>query len=567
MAASSTLSLEGLRAAINADVFPTALAAAVLGAVFHQSIRKIEFDALMYHFMALSIAAFLGIACAYLSLGELSPIGAIVKASLAAVSFNTGLLISIGIYRLFFHRLRKFPGPFWAKLSRFYNASLAAKNVQYFKEVEKMHDKYGDFVRTGPRELLIARKSAVPIIYGPNSECRKSTWYGQTGNDPKKCSIHMTRDFKAHKLRRRAWDKGFSIKALSTYEPRIKAKADLFMSALSARAGKPMDMSAWSMFFSFDVMGEVGFGKDFNNLTSGVEHPAIAAVHEHMTMLGVLSNVPWLLNLLGSIPGAAAGYSGFFNWCGSQIKDKQQSWDPEKYPQDIVSWLLKAFNEKDISSSPSEEALHDDSRVVIIAGSETTATSLATILWYFSKYPATFKKLQKLVDQAMPGGIAAWSYDKAKSITYIDDIINESLRLKPALLTGGYRVTPAKGIKIDEVYIPGDTNVFVPMQLIQTHPRYYKQAKEFIPERFGERREEMGTDEAPFLPFSLGAYSCPGKNLALLSLRITISHIALLYDVGFAPGETGEKFDKDVLDTFTTTLAPLNLVFTPRARN
>jgi hypothetical protein len=30
-------------------------------------------------------------------------------------------------------------------------------------------------------------------------------------------------------------------------------------------------MSAWSMFFSFDVMGEVGFGKDFNNLTSGVE--------------------------------------------------------------------------------------------------------------------------------------------------------------------------------------------------------------------------------------------------------------------------------------------------------
>ena len=42
--------------------------------------------------------------------------------------------------------------------------------------------------------------------------------------------------------------------------------------------------------------------------------------------------------------------------------------DPEQYPQDIVSWLLKAFVEKDVSASPSEDALHEDSRVIIIAG-------------------------------------------------------------------------------------------------------------------------------------------------------------------------------------------------------
>lgn len=67
---------------------------------------------------------------------------------------------------------------------------------------------------SGPREISINRKEAVPLLYGPNSECLKSTWYGQTGNDPKKCSIHMTRDFNDHRLRRRAWDKGFSIKGM-----------------------------------------------------------------------------------------------------------------------------------------------------------------------------------------------------------------------------------------------------------------------------------------------------------------------------------------------------------------
>jgi hypothetical protein len=95
-----------------------------------------------------------------------------------------------------------------------------------------------------------------------------------------------------------------------------------------------MDMSAWSMFFSFDVMGEVGFGKDFNNLVSGVEHPAIKGVHSHMTMLGIMSTVPWLLNILGSIPGAAAGYSDFFSFCAGQIREKHKVCTPSSCLRD-----------------------------------------------------------------------------------------------------------------------------------------------------------------------------------------------------------------------------------------
>jgi cytochrome P450 len=97
-----------------------------------------------------------------------------------------------------------------------------------------------------------------------------------------------------------------------------------------------------------------------------------------------------------------------------------------------------------------------------------------------------------------------WGYDKVKSITYIDNVVDETLRLKPALLTGLYRQTPPEGLQVDEQYIPGDTSVFVPMQVIHMDGRYWKQATEFVPERFGERRTEMETDGAPFLPFSLG---------------------------------------------------------------
>jgi cytochrome P450 len=140
--------------------------------------------------------------------------------------------------------------------------------------------------------------------------------------------------------------------------------------------------------------------------------------------------------------------------------------------------------------------------------SETTATTLAGALFYLAKCPEKQKKLQQRIDQAIPGGYSQWSYDKIKSVSYIDDFINETLRLRPALLTGGARETPAKGIQIDGEHIPGNTNVIIPVSLIQRDPRWWQQAEDFIPERFGEKRAEMDTDNAPYLPFSLGKWLC-----------------------------------------------------------
>lgn len=112
--------------------------------------------------------------------------------------------------------------------------------------------------------------------------------------------------------------------ALATYEPRIKAKVDSFVSHIQANEHKPVDATTWSMFLSFDIMGEVGFGKDFNNLSTGKENPAIKAIHDHMAILGVLSHVPWMLYLMSGIPGATAAYAGFFGWCGNQVDLKQK---------------------------------------------------------------------------------------------------------------------------------------------------------------------------------------------------------------------------------------------------
>lgn len=72
------------------------------------------------------------------------------------------------------------------------------------------------YIWIGPREISILRASAVPLIYGPQTDCRKSTWYSQVSDDVAECSLNSSRDFEDHKRRRRAWDRGFSMKGMST---------------------------------------------------------------------------------------------------------------------------------------------------------------------------------------------------------------------------------------------------------------------------------------------------------------------------------------------------------------
>ncbi|OGM51219.1 cytochrome P450 [Aspergillus bombycis] len=52
-----------------------------------------------------------------------------------------------------------------------------------------------------------------------------------------------------------------------------------------------------------------------------------------------------------------------------------------------MSWVLKAFIDNDVSAPPSEPALHNDSRVVVIAGSDTTASALSNIIYFLAKHP------------------------------------------------------------------------------------------------------------------------------------------------------------------------------------
>jgi hypothetical protein len=68
-------------------------------------------------------------------------------------SFTGSIWLSMGIYRLFFHRLRRYPGPFLAKLSQVWWVWRNLREQNYLV-LDELHRTYGEYVRVGMYVLM-----------------------------------------------------------------------------------------------------------------------------------------------------------------------------------------------------------------------------------------------------------------------------------------------------------------------------------------------------------------------------------------------------------------------------
>lgn len=184
---------------------------------------------------------------------------AIFTTSLVALSYLAALYTSLVIYRLFLSPWTAFPGPWQASISGFWLFTWLRQEDAYYK-FQALHAKYGKYVRIGPDTLSISDADVHEAAFGPGTKFRKASWY----DGPKPFdSMHTTRDKAMHDRRRRVWAPAFSDKALREYEPKVRAHNHELLGQIRKRENQPVDVSMWFNLYSFDVMGQLAFGKDY----------------------------------------------------------------------------------------------------------------------------------------------------------------------------------------------------------------------------------------------------------------------------------------------------------------
>ncbi len=211
---------------------------------------------------------------------------------------------------------------------------------------------------------------------------------------------------------------------------------------------------------------------------------------------------------------------------------------------DFVHHLLEASEAKGDGKEPkwrpSREDLYAESLTLISAGAEPFAVALAASLFYLLHNPRVLEKATTEVRSTFSSPEEIRSGPKFNSLTYLQAVMEETLRRAPPVLGILPRTVLPGGAVIDGAMVPPGTVVGVPTYNIHHRADYFADPWTFRPERWivgdGVSRESVELGRRAFCPFSKGVRGCIGKKVAYLEFKLTLAHLLHRFQMRLAPG-------------------------------
>lgn len=185
---------------------------------------------------------------------------------------------------------------------------------------------------------------------------------------------------------------------------------------------------------------------------------------------------------------------------------------------DLLGMLMEA-RDRDTGRPMGDGQLANEVKTLIVAGHETTASTLNWIWYLLSQHSDVEEKLSAELDRLMLGHFP--SMNDFSQFSYTRQIIEEALRLYPA----GWLLT-RKALKNDSLgpyFVPAGTEIYIPVYFIQRHPDFWPNPDHFQPERFSP--EAPPRHALAMIPFSAGPRNCIGENLARVEMQTNLMMI------------------------------------------
>jgi cytochrome P450 len=171
--------------------------------------------------------------------------------------------------------------------------------------------------------------------------------------------------------------------------------------------------------------------------------------------------------------------------------------------QGAAADLLRAAHDED-SAAMSRKAIRDNIVTMLLAGHETTASTLA---WSFQALAHNPPALQRVVEEI----------DEGTGDAYLKATVYEVLRYRPVFIFTAPRVVKRR-IEIGNRAFAPPTYLFGAIYLVHHDPTIYPEPGAFRPERFLDSAPETPL----WIPWGGGRKRCPGLHLALMELEVVI---------------------------------------------
>ena len=216
------------------------------------------------------------------------------------LSNNHQILATTITYQLLLSPLRSIPGPFLASISPFPQLYHGLKGDRHLW-LHKLHQKYGTHVRVAPNFVSVNTVTGLHDIYGHGKKIRKSDFYSAFPAIKGAWNTHNAIDKQLHGRKRRVLSQAFSDNALKGMEEvmllHIRQLCSIFAGEGKNESEKKVgtwNLADWFGYLSYDVMGELCFGKSYDMLVDGARRGVIGlvdrAAFRHYVVSPSLSN-------------------------------------------------------------------------------------------------------------------------------------------------------------------------------------------------------------------------------------------------------------------------------------
>jgi cytochrome P450 len=210
--------------------------------------------------------------------------------------------------------------------------------------------------------------------------------------------------------------------------------------------------------------------------------------------------------------------------------------DENRTSTDILATLMEA-RDRDSGQAMRDRQLVNEILTLVVAGHETTASTINWIWYLLAQHPEVEQKLwNELARLPESGSVTS---EELPQFTYTRQIIDEALRLFPA----GWLMT-RRALKDDQLgpyFVPAGTEIYIPPYFVQRHPDLWDEPEGFDPDRFAPDRLR---DRAPLamIPFSAGPRNCIGEFFARAQMQVHLIIVAKRLRLRYS-GPTSPEFD------------------------
>lgn len=375
------------------------------------------------------------------------------------------------------------------------------------------HSELGDVFRLslpGLQTIMLAGPEANRFVLVTARE--KLHW--RTESDPVTTLLRegiLVTDGEAHDSLRRGMNRPLHRRSLSNYVETMLQCTDTVIDQWSP--GQQVDMLVEMRKIALMILTKTLFKVDIAPDLDRLWQPVLKSIQ-------YISPGIWILWKRFPRPGYTRKIQ-ILNEYLYQIITKRRTIMNDEESDDLLGVL--------IASGMNDDLIRDQLLTMLIAGHDTSTALLAWALYLLTTYEETMIQVVQEVDDILLGN-GSPSIDTISQLTYLGQVIDETLRLYPPIHLGSRHVT--EDLNFNGFHLLAGVRLMYSIFLTHRDPKHWYEPDRFVPERFSPENKRK-IPPYTYLPFGGGARNCIGTAFAQVEAKVVLARIFQRYSLQF----------------------------------